>query len=63
METHADVYEDEVDQLDCVKVILKNKTLICSTIGIVAVGTQGHNADIRQRRSDARFDSDTSSNT
>lgn len=39
METQTETYEDEINLLDYVKVILRNKMLICSIISIVVVVT------------------------
>lgn len=39
METQTETYEDEINLLDYVKVILRNKMLICSIISIVVIVT------------------------
>ena len=39
METQTEIYGDEINLLDYVKVIVRNKMLICSIIGIVVAAT------------------------
>ena len=39
MEEQTETYEDEINLLDYVKVIVRNKMLICSIVGIVVVAT------------------------
>jgi uncharacterized protein involved in exopolysaccharide biosynthesis len=39
MEVQTETYEDEINLLDYVKIILRNKMLICSIVGIVVVAT------------------------